>query len=131
MEFRLRVDKVHRKGHNAAQQNAGRHGARQDAEIRVLLARVRVLMNKDPGPREFPADCDTLADTHKDEQQGRRVADRFIGRHDRQRKGRDDHQRNREHEHVLAAEAVTEVRHHDAPERTCEVPCGKRAVGVE
>ena len=90
-----------------------------------------VFMNEDPSARQFAADRDALANSNENQKERSSITDRFVRRNYREREGRDDHQRNREHEHVLSAELVAEVSHHDAAERAGEITGGKSAVSVQ
>ena len=130
-KFRRRVDEVHQERNEGTEQNAAGDATREKADKGVLVAGRCVFMNEDPSARQFAADRDALANSNENQKERSSITDRFVRRNYREREGRDDHQRNREHEHVLSAELVAEVSHHDAAERAGEITGGKSAVSVQ
>ena len=77
------------------------------------------------------ADGKTLAETQQRQDDRRRDADRRIGRQQSDQGGRDAHQRQRDHEGPLAADAVAEMAEHDAAEGPRDESEGKGAEGKD
>ncbi len=86
--------------------------------------------HKDPGARYFPANRRPLQDPHQQQQYRGNNSHRCIGRQQADSQGRNGHQQNAEGEHLFASHQVAEVGHHDAAQRTRQIPGGKNAKGL-
>ena len=95
-------------------------------------ARVRhVLGDEDPGSRHLATDRRALQHAQQQQQQRCGDADAGVGRQQAHQQGRHRHQQHAEHEHALAPDAVAEVGHDDAAERTRQVARGEDAEGLQ
>ena len=74
------------------------------------------------------APCSTRS-SNKQERRG--DADAGMGRQQAHQQGRHRHQQHAEHEHALAPDAVAEVRHDDAAERSRQIAGGEDAEGLQ
>ena len=131
LHLRGAVARIDPRGQQRADQDAGGQAGRQRGAGNAHAAARHVLGDEHPGTRHFATDRDALHDPHRQQQQRRQCTDlRMRGQQaDQQRRHR--HHENTEREHALATQAVAEMRHHDAAQRTRHVAGGEDAVHLQ
>ena len=103
--------------HTGRQQVAQRHTGLRPRGPEAATAVVAVLGGHQHRTAPLAADGEALQQPADEQQDRRRDADGGVRREQADREGRDTHQHQRDDEHLLAADAVTEVAEDDATER--------------
>jgi hypothetical protein len=128
----IRRDRDRRQQENEVREDDSRRQSQRDEAAEEPPAVLRRVFNRHQH-RAAPlaAERKSLHEAEDDEQRRRPQADLRVARQQPDGDGGGTHQRQRPHQHRLAADAIPEMPHDDAPERTSDEADGKRREGGE